>query len=148
MTNLFLLSRKAYVMRYCFRAPVNFFFDACQMTVESCGLRLFLAENGLIWAALKSNWITAWDFSFSVLSMYAICVKISIMNLCFLKSYTNERTIDRPRYIQSGGSCSANYWQIKYEGVLPYIYLLWSTVNGCFLISANGNRLILSVRTC
>ena len=31
MANLFLLSRKAFVMCYCFRAPIKtFFFDACQ----------------------------------------------------------------------------------------------------------------------
>ena len=34
MANLYLLSRKAFVMCYCFRAPIKtFFFDACQMTV-------------------------------------------------------------------------------------------------------------------
>ena len=37
MANLFLLSRKAFVMCYCFRAPIKtFFFDACQMTIKSC----------------------------------------------------------------------------------------------------------------
>ena len=42
MANLFLLSRKAFVMCYCFRAPIKtFFFDACQMTVKSCVLHLF-----------------------------------------------------------------------------------------------------------
>ena len=42
MVNLFLLSRKAFVMCYCFRAPIKtFFFDACQMTVKSCVLHLF-----------------------------------------------------------------------------------------------------------
>ena len=42
MANLFLLSRKAFVMCYCFRAPIKtFFFDACQMTVKSCVLYLF-----------------------------------------------------------------------------------------------------------
>ena len=42
MTNLFLLSRKAFVVCYCFRAPIKtFFFDACQMTVKSCVLHLF-----------------------------------------------------------------------------------------------------------
>ena len=31
MVNLFLLSRKAFVMWHCFRAPIKtFFFDACQ----------------------------------------------------------------------------------------------------------------------
>ena len=35
MANLFLLSRKAFVMCYSFRAPIKtFFFDACQMTVK------------------------------------------------------------------------------------------------------------------
>ena len=42
MANLFLLSRKAFVMCYCFRAPIKtFIFDACQMTVKSCVLHLF-----------------------------------------------------------------------------------------------------------
>ena len=42
MENLFLLFRKAFVMCYCFRAPIKtFFFDACQMTVKSCVLNLF-----------------------------------------------------------------------------------------------------------
>ena len=42
MANLFLLSQKAFVMCYCFRAPIKtFFFDACQMTVKSCVLHLF-----------------------------------------------------------------------------------------------------------
>ena len=42
MANLVLLSRKAFVMCYCFRAPIRtFFFDACQMTVKSCVLHLF-----------------------------------------------------------------------------------------------------------
>ena len=42
MANLFLLSRKAFIMCYCFRAPIKtFFFDACQMTVKSCVLHLF-----------------------------------------------------------------------------------------------------------
>ena len=42
MANLFLLSRKAFVMCYCFRAPIKtFFFDTCQMTVKSCILHLF-----------------------------------------------------------------------------------------------------------
>ena len=42
MANLFSLSRKAFVMCYCFRAPIKtFFFDACQMTVKSCVLHLF-----------------------------------------------------------------------------------------------------------
>ena len=32
MANLFLLSRKAFVMCYCFRAQIKtFFFDACQI---------------------------------------------------------------------------------------------------------------------
>ena len=40
--NLFFLSRKAFVMCYCFRAPIKtFFFDTCQMTVKSCVLNLF-----------------------------------------------------------------------------------------------------------
>ena len=35
--NLFLLSRKAFAMCYCFRAPIKtFLFEACQMTVKSC----------------------------------------------------------------------------------------------------------------
>ena len=42
MANLFLLSRKAFVMCYCFRAPIRtFFFDACQMNVKLCVLVLF-----------------------------------------------------------------------------------------------------------
>ena len=42
MVNLFLLSRKAFVMWHCFRAPIKtFFFDACQMTVKTCVLHLF-----------------------------------------------------------------------------------------------------------
>ena len=42
MANLFLLSRKAFVMCYCFRAPMKtFFFDTCQMIVKSCVLYLF-----------------------------------------------------------------------------------------------------------
>ena len=42
MANLFLLSRKAFVMCYCFRAPIKtFFYDACQMNVKSCVLLLF-----------------------------------------------------------------------------------------------------------
>ena len=42
MENLRLLSRKAFVMGYCFRTPIKtFFFDACQMTVKSCVLHLF-----------------------------------------------------------------------------------------------------------
>ena len=42
MANLFLFSRKAFVMCYCSRAPIKtFFFDACQMTVKSCVLHLF-----------------------------------------------------------------------------------------------------------
>ena len=36
MANLFSLSRKAFVMCYCFREPIKtFFFDACQKTVKS-----------------------------------------------------------------------------------------------------------------
>ena len=42
MANLFLFSRKAFVMSYCFRAPIKaFFFDACRMTIKSCVLHLF-----------------------------------------------------------------------------------------------------------
>ena len=42
MANLFLFSRKAFVMCYCFRAPIKaFFFDACRMTIKSCVLHLF-----------------------------------------------------------------------------------------------------------
>ena len=42
MANLFSLSRKAFFMCYCFRAPIKtFFFDTCQMTVKSCVLHLF-----------------------------------------------------------------------------------------------------------
>ena len=42
MANLFLLSWKAFVMCYWFRAPIKtFFFDACQKTVKSCILYLF-----------------------------------------------------------------------------------------------------------
>ena len=42
VANLFLLSRKAFVMCYCFCAPIKtFFFDACQMIVKSCVLHLF-----------------------------------------------------------------------------------------------------------
>ena len=42
MANLFLLSRKAFVMCYCFCAPIKtFFFHACQMIVKSCVLHLF-----------------------------------------------------------------------------------------------------------
>ena len=38
----FFLSRKAFVMCYCFRATIKtFFFDACQMIVKSCVLHLF-----------------------------------------------------------------------------------------------------------
>ena len=65
--------------------------------------------------------------------MYAICVKISIMNLCFLKSYTNKKTIDRPRYIQSGGSCSS---------AAIYLFVISSTVKGCFLIDAKALHVI------
>ena len=33
MANLFLLSRKPFVLFYCYRAPLKtFFFDACQIT--------------------------------------------------------------------------------------------------------------------
>ena len=40
--NLFLLSRKVFVMCYCFRAPIKTtFFNACQMIVKSCVLHLF-----------------------------------------------------------------------------------------------------------
>ena len=40
IANLFLLSQKAFVMCYCFRARIKTcFFDACQMTVKSCVLR-------------------------------------------------------------------------------------------------------------
>ena len=36
MANLFSLSRKAFVMCYCFREPIKtFFLDACQMIVKS-----------------------------------------------------------------------------------------------------------------
>ena len=42
MANLFLLSRKAFVMCYCFHVPIKtFFFDTCQMTAKSCILQLF-----------------------------------------------------------------------------------------------------------
>ena len=42
MPNLFLLSRKALVMCFCFRAPIKtFFFDTCQMNVKSCVLHFF-----------------------------------------------------------------------------------------------------------
>ena len=42
MANLFLLSRNAFFMCYCFCAPIKtFFFDACQMIVKSCVLHLF-----------------------------------------------------------------------------------------------------------
>ena len=42
MANLFLLSLKAFVMCYCFRASIKTFcFDTCQMTVKSCVLHLF-----------------------------------------------------------------------------------------------------------
>ena len=38
MANLFLLSRKAFVMCYCFHVPIKtFFFDTCQMTAKSYG---------------------------------------------------------------------------------------------------------------
>ena len=38
----FFFSRKAFVMCYCFRAPIKtFLFDACQMTVKPCVLYLF-----------------------------------------------------------------------------------------------------------
>ena len=61
-------------------------------------------------------------FSRGLASFYGIYV--SIMNRYILKSYTNKKTVDRPRYIQSGGSCSANYYYIKYKGVLQYIYFV------------------------
>ena len=41
MANWFLLSRKAFVMCYCFCALIKTFFCACQMTVKSCFLHLF-----------------------------------------------------------------------------------------------------------
>ena len=42
MANLFSLSRKTFVICYCFREPIKtFFFDACQMTVKSRVLHLF-----------------------------------------------------------------------------------------------------------
>ena len=42
MANLFLLSRKAFNMCYCFRVPIKtFFFHACQKTVKSCVLHYF-----------------------------------------------------------------------------------------------------------
>ena len=42
MAKLFFLSLKAFVMCYCFRAPIKtFFFGTCQMTVKSCILHLF-----------------------------------------------------------------------------------------------------------
>ena len=46
MANLFSLSRKPFVMCYCFREPIKtFFFDAWQMTVESRVLHLFLVPQ-------------------------------------------------------------------------------------------------------
>ena len=42
MANLFSLSRKAFVMCYCFREPIKtFFFDACQKTVKLRVLHFF-----------------------------------------------------------------------------------------------------------
>ena len=42
MANLFSLSRKPFVVCYCFREPIKtFFLDACQMIVKSCVLHLF-----------------------------------------------------------------------------------------------------------
>ena len=42
MANLFLLSRKAFVLCYCFREPIKtLFFDTGQMSVKSCVLHLF-----------------------------------------------------------------------------------------------------------
>ena len=42
MANLFSLSRKPFVVCYCFREPIKtFFLDACQMSVKSRVLHLF-----------------------------------------------------------------------------------------------------------
>ena len=42
MVNMFSLSRKPFVVCYCFREPLKtFFFDACQMTIKSRVLNLF-----------------------------------------------------------------------------------------------------------
>ena len=42
MANLFSLSRKPFVVCYCFREPIKtFFLDACQMIVKSRVLHLF-----------------------------------------------------------------------------------------------------------
>ena len=46
MANLFSLSRKPFVICYCFREPIKtLFFDACQMTVKWRGLHLFSDPN-------------------------------------------------------------------------------------------------------
>ena len=48
MANLFSLSRKPFVVCYCFREPIKtFFLDACQMIVKSRVLHLFpVPETG------------------------------------------------------------------------------------------------------
>ena len=48
MAHLFSLSRKPFVVCYCFREPIKtFFLDACQMIVKSCVLHLFpVPETG------------------------------------------------------------------------------------------------------
>ena len=46
MANLFSISRKHFVVCYCFCEPIKtFFFDACQMTVKSRVLHLFPAPQ-------------------------------------------------------------------------------------------------------
>ena len=65
MANLFLLSRKAFVMCYCFCVPIKtFFFDACQMTVKSYVLHLFpvpqTGRSHIINILLVSFFPSAW----------------------------------------------------------------------------------------
>ena len=69
MANLFSLSRKPFVVCYCFREPIKtFFLDACQMIVKSCVLHLFpVLQTGRSHKALRAWAINRWKKTRSII---------------------------------------------------------------------------------
>ena len=70
-------------------------------------LRVFVLINAAQW----STWLSAWNLAFLLLFqlLYALCVKTFNTNRYISKSYTKTKATMTEK-IQSGGSCSVNYY--------------------------------------
>ena len=89
MANLFSLSRKPFVVCYCFREPIQtFFLDACQMIVKSQVLNLFLGSPN--WKKLHNKHLISLIF-FGPYCKLRILIFFHWFMACVLRTWAINR---------------------------------------------------------